>query len=567
MSLLKSVRAHVIVGLTTTTLLLSAGGIMALISLQRSHMRMQSAVNMLHDEYDVVQRTVTAILREFTGGLRYLNTLSDTDERHYLAAMEAADRLRREAIALPILATSERQQLEQIGERQAAIEVGLAMSRAYAALGRSEDATRVLAITAADVEQIDRALDNLQRATARRADERNSQIAAELQSSEMLLGGMLLLAVPLTALFGIATYRAVTGPLTALQTETEAIGAGDLRTVSRKDSLQDTTEYASLALSLDRSRERLRTLLESVKREADEVTTAAEELASSANGAASSTQHVTLAVTEMAQSAAEQLDSLTTASDAVRHLAEDGAVISEASELSEQAGEEIRKAAAQARSQIARAIDTLLGAHDVVNASSREIGALRDATSSIDSFVALIADIASQTNLLALNAAIEAARAGEAGKGFAVVAEEVRRLADQSAEAAEEVARSVDRILERVAEASRAAETGATRMRDVQDVAGAANDALSEVEAAVSRVAGAGTQVSRAVEQSRTRINAVEASILQARDAAQNHAATAQEVAASTEETSASSEEVSATAETLRTAASRMRGSVEGFQT
>ncbi len=567
MRLLKSVRSHVIVGLTTTTLLLGAGGVLALVALQRSHTRMQSAVTMLHEEYDVVQRTVTAILREFTGGLRYLNTRTPEDERRYVVAMEAADRLRREAIALPILAAQEREQLEVIGERQAAIEVGLAQSRAYAALGRTGDATRVLEATASDIEQIDRALDNLQRATARRADERNSQIAGELRRSEVLLGGMLFLAVPLTALFGVATYRAVTRPLGALQQETEAIGAGDLRTVERPDSMEHTEEYAMLAMALDRSRERLRSLLESVQREADEVTTAAEELAASANGAASSTQHVTLAVTEMAQSASEQLDALTAASDAVRNLAEDGAVISEASELSEQAGGEIREAAAQARDQIARAIDTLLGARDVVNASSREIEALREATGSIDSFVALIADIASQTNLLALNAAIEAARAGEAGKGFAVVAEEVRRLADQSADAAEEVARSVQKIRDRVAEATRAADTGVTRMRDVQDVAGAANDALAGVEAAVARVAGAGSQVARAVEQSRTTIRSVEGSILMARDAAQNHAATAEEVAASTEETSASSEEVSATAETLRTAAARMRESVAGFRT
>lgn len=567
MRALRSVRAHLIIGLATTTLLLGAGGILALVALQRGHSRMQSAVTVLHEEYDVVQRTVTAILREFTGGMRYLNTRTADDERRYLAQMEAADRMRRDAIALPILAAQEREQLERIGDRQAAIEVGLAMSRAYAAIGRSADATRVLGNTATDIEEIDTALDALQQATARRADERSAEIGSELRRSEFLLGGMLLLALPLTGLFGVATYRAVTRPLGALQQETEAIGAGDLRTVERARNLEHMQEYAQLAGSLDRSRERLRTLLETVKTEADEVTSASEELAASANGAASSTQHVTHAVTEMAQSAAEQLDALTAASDAVRNLAEDGAVIAEASELSEQASEDIRTAAAQAQSQIARAIDTLLGARDVVDSSSREIDALREATGSIDSFVALIADIASQTNLLALNAAIEAARAGEAGRGFAVVAEEVRRLADQSADAAEEVARSVQKIRDRVSEATRAADTGATRMKDVQSVAGAANEALAGVEAAVSRVASAGSQVARAVAQSRDTIRTVEGSIITARDAAQNHAATAEEVAASTEETSASSEEVSATAESLRTAASRMRKSVAEFRT
>ncbi|MCF3639531.1 methyl-accepting chemotaxis protein [Rhizobium sp. TRM95111] len=86
---------------------------------------------------------------------------------------------------------------------------------------------------------------------------------------------------------------------------------------------------------------------------------------------------------------------------------------------------ETKKSADDSAGVVANAIDAM--------------GRIEEASQKIEQIIEVIDDIAFQTNLLALNAGIEAARAGEAGKGFAVVAQEVRELAQRSAEAAREI--------------------------------------------------------------------------------------------------------------------------------
>jgi methyl-accepting chemotaxis protein len=105
---------------------------------------------------------------------------------------------------------------------------------------------------------------------------------------------------------------------------------------------------------------------------------------------------------------------------------------------------------------------------------------LHESSAEISAVVKTITSIAEQTNLLALNATIEAARAGEAGKGFAVVANEVKELAQETAQATEDIGRRVEAI-----------------QVDTADAVAA----ISEINSIIERISAYATTIAAAVEE------------------------------------------------------------------
>ena len=144
---------------------------------------------------------------------------------------------------------------------------------------------------------------------------------------------------------------------------------------------------------------------------------------------------------------------------------------------------------------------------------SAAIEGIRTSSEDTARIIKTIDEIAFQTNLLALNAAVEAARAGEAGKGFAVVAEEVRNLAQRSAEAA----RSTADLIE---------ESQANAVRGVE-VTGRARAMFNDIVAVSAEVAEYVGAASRSAEEQAQGIEQINQAVAQFDAVTQSNAATA----------------------------------------
>ncbi|MDR3507305.1 MAG: methyl-accepting chemotaxis protein [Caulobacteraceae bacterium] len=274
-----------------------------------------------------------------------------------------------------------------------------------------------------------------------------------------------------------ATNEAV---LSAVSRALGALADGDLTHRIGDELPQD---YYQLRDDFNAALERLSDTLARVQGNADQIDVGADEIAGASDDLARRTEHQAASLEETAAA----LDQIT-------------ATVKKTADGAKQANDAVNAAKGVARDSgevVARAVSAM----SEIENSSGQIGQI----------IGVIDEIAFQTNLLALNAGVEAARAGEAGRGFAVVAQEVRALAQRSAEAAKEIKTLISASSRQVGEGV--------------ELVGKTGEALNSIIGKVSEIDALVTQIAASAHEQSTGLNEVNTAVNQMDQVVQQNAA------------------------------------------
>lgn len=299
-----------------------------------------------------------------------------------------------------------------------------------------------------------------------------SEILSDVTTLKIEMYVFLAVASVIIAFLGAFIAGRIARRAKEISNQMKEIAQGEAN-LSKRLPVLTTDEVGEIASWFNKFAENLEEVIRKVKNAAVQVDISTHEVASGAQGLSQATQEQASAIEEVAATIEEMTSS-------IKHNAEN------ASEGRQKATDMVRMANTSGES-----------AQELI----RGMGEISDASKKIGDIIVTVNEVAFQTNLLALNAAVEAARAGEHGKGFAVVAEEVRALAQRSADAARQIKTLIEDTVTKITSGDimvkKSGESLQQIIKHIQDL----SQTMEEIAAASSEQASGVDELNRAISQ------------------------------------------------------------------
>jgi methyl-accepting chemotaxis protein len=365
-------------------------------------------------------------------------------------------------------------------------------------------------------------------------------------------------------LLAVAYSRNIAIRLNNLNTEVIAVSSLDLTKIDVHSTRND--EIGDMAEKIISMKHSLRDVVDQVRNSVEILATSSEELTSTVEEQLHTSEVIANTTGDIAAGSGQNTNNITEISAVIEEVTA-GAEVMNASAA--EVNNTTQKAVVDAN-QGMQLIQKVVSQNETIEKSMKEItdvsSSLVKGSSEIQEIVTVISNIAGQTNLLALNAAIEAARAGAAGRGFAVVAEEVRKLAEQSADATHHIDKIISKMttdiefsVNVVTKANAEVVTG--KMAATDTAKGFENivDKLDQVQSGMA-------QISHSVEETTKGMQSVVSNVQNISAVSEETSASTQTVAAAAEEQNASLNEVNSSVEALATMAIDLNDIIKKFK-
>jgi len=401
---------------------------------------------------------------------------------------------------------------------------------------------------------------------AKVAEELNKENQENFKKAIWIFIGIIVVAFILVSVLGWIIARLIAGSLTAAIAHLGEIAKGNFSIDVPEEHLRAQDEGGDLAKAFDLMQQNMRGLIGQIANTSEQLAASSEELTASAEQSAQAANQVAESITQVAQGAEKQLYLVTSTTDVVGQMSQGIEQVGENAQAVSLAAEKTASAAGDGGQAIEKAVRQMSVIEEKTSETAIVIAELEGKSQEIGQIVEVIANIAGQTNLLALNAAIEAARAGEQGRGFAVVAEEVRKLAEQSGEAAKQIASLIGEVQQKTTNAVAYMTQGKMEVSMGTQVVNVAGESFREIVKMIQQMSEQIHEISAATEEitsgSQQVVNAVQEIDKESKVSAEQ----AQTVSAATEEQSASMEEIASSSQALSTMAEELQAAIGKFK-